>query len=148
MRGFRFRLQSVLDQRQKKEDILKKELAEKKMLFEREKAVLEQLKSRLSNIRQEFCDKQKVKIEAHEAAAYSLYFDRVEREIEFQLIKLTEIASEVKKAQERLLEAAKDKKIIEKLYDKQLAEYRQEMNRTEQALIDEISTVRYKRADV
>lgn len=147
MRGFKFRLQPVLDHRQKKEDILKKELAEKKLLFEREKTVLNQLRNKLSRSRQELRDKQKAGFVASEAAMHSLFIDRMERETEFQSIKVEDAASEVKKAQEKLLEAAKDKKILEKLYDKQLTEYRQETNRSEQALIDEISTVRYNRAD-
>jgi flagellar protein FliJ len=148
MRGFKFKLQPVLDQRQKKEDILKKELAEKKLLFEQEKIVTEGLKSKLSDARQEFRDKQKDHPKASEAASYILFFDRVEREIEFQIMKLTELVAEVNKAQERLMEAMKEKKIIEKLRDKQIEEYQAEVNRQEQVFIDEISTVRYRRVDI
>jgi flagellar FliJ protein len=148
MRGFKFKLQAVLDHRQKKEDILKKELADKKMRYEREKMILAQLRKKLSDTQQDLRNKQKDRFEAAEAAVYSKYFDRAEREIEFQLIKLTDIASEVQKAQDRLLEAAKDKKIIEKLYDKQLKEYKQELDRLEQAMTDELSTVRYNRSDI
>lgn len=148
MKGFKFKLQPVLDQRQKKEDILKKELAEKRLQYENEKLVLEKLRNKLSNVQQELRIKQKDKIDAAEMSGYLLYCQRLEREIELQVMKLTNLASEVSKAQERLLEATKEKKIIEKLYDKQLEEFRQEINRVEQIAIDEISTVRYNRVDV
>jgi flagellar FliJ protein len=148
MKGFKFKLQPVLDQRQKKEDILKKELAEKRLQYENEKLVLEKLKNKLFNVQQELRIKQKDRIDAVEMSGYLLYCQRLEREIELQVMKLTDLAAEVGRAQERLLEATKEKKIIEKLYDKQLEEFRQEVNRVEQTMIDEISTVRYNRADV
>jgi len=145
MRGFKFKLQSVLDQRQKKEDILKKELADKKLLFEKQKILMESLKSKLSDTRQEFRDRQNERLKASEAAAYISFFDRIGHEIELQTMKLAELVAEVNRAQERLMEAMKEKKIIEKLRDKQMEEYRTEVNRQEQVFIDEISTVRYRR---
>jgi flagellar FliJ protein len=138
-------LQPVLHHRQKKEDIHKKELAEAKLLFERQKAVLDRLKSRLSDLQMEIRLKQQSAFDASEAVAYSAYMERIEREIEVETIKLADIASEVRRAQERLLESSKDKKILEKLHDKKLEEHKKESDQAEQSLIDEMATMRHNR---
>lgn len=147
MKSFRFKLQPVLHHRQKKEDIFKKELAEVRLLFDREKAVLDKLRSRLSDLQAELRIKQQTSFTAPEAVSYSAFIDRVEREIEVQTIKLTDIASEVRRAQERLVEASKDKKILEKLHDKRYEEYKIESDKAEQVLIDEMATMRHNRND-
>jgi len=147
LRSFKFKLQPVLHHRQKKEDIFKKELAEVKLLFDTEKAVLDKLKSKLLDIQAELRLKQQSSFTASEAASYSTYRDRVEREIEVQTIKLTDIANEVKRAQERLVEASKNKKIMEKLHTKKYEEYKVEADKAEQTLIDEMATMRYNRMD-
>ncbi len=147
MKSFKFKLQPVLHHRQKKEDILKKELAEAKSLFEKERAVLDRLTSKLSDIQAELRHKQQSSFTASEAASYSTYLTRVEREIDVQTIKLTDIAVEVKRAQGRLIEASRDKKIMEKLQEKKYEEYKVEADKAEQTLIDEIATMRYNRND-
>lgn len=148
MAKFKFKLQPVLHHRRKKEDIFKKELADIKRLFEIEKSVLEDLEKRLANLHTELREKQRSSLDSSEAVAYSNYIDRVERDIEMQAIKLTEIAGEVRRAQERLIKASKDKKILEKLYDKQYEEFKKELERIEQGLIDEIATIRHNRSQV
>ncbi|MCL6471318.1 MAG: flagellar export protein FliJ [Firmicutes bacterium] len=145
MPKFKFKLQPVLHHRRKKEDILKKELADIKRVFKIEKAVLEELKQKLTRLHNDFRAKQQTSPDPAEAAAYSNYIDKVERDIEMQLIKLSEIASEVKRSQERLIEASKDKKILEKLYDKQYEEFQKEFARVEQGVIDELATIRHNR---
>lgn len=145
MPKFKFKLQPVLHHRRKKEDILKKELADIKRVFEIEKAVLEELKHKLTGLHDEFRIRQQNSPDPVEATAYSNYIDKVERNIEMQLIKLSEIASEVKRTQERLIEASKDKKILEKLYDKQYEEFQKEFARIEQGVIDELATIRHNR---
>jgi flagellar export protein FliJ len=57
------------------------------------------------------------------------------------------LAAEVRKVQERLLEAAKERKILETLEEKQLIAHKLEAERVEQGIIDEIATVRHNRDD-
>ncbi len=145
MPKFRFKLQPVLHQRRGKEDTLKKELADIKRLFETEKGVLEELRRKLLDLHAKLREKQKSLLDPSEAVAYSNYIDKVEQEIELQIVKLTDIANKVKRVQERLIEASKDKKILEKLYDKQYEEFKRELEQVEQNLIDEIATIRHNR---
>jgi len=147
MKKFQFKLQAVLHFRQRKEDILKKELAEIKKAFDFEKHKLDKLKSKLSKLQIELREKQLSSFDVSVAKAYSSYIDKIEADIELQSIKLADIAKEVKKAQERLLKASRDKKVLEKLHDKKYEEYRQEFERVEQGLIDEIATIRHSRQD-
>jgi len=145
MPRFKFKLQPVLEHRRKKEDILKKELAEVKKLFESEKSLLEKLRQRLFDLQSELREKQKSSFEISDITNYSNYIDRVEDEIELQIIKLTGIAEDVKKAQKRLLEASKDKKVLEKLHERKHEEFQKEIERIEQSLIDELATIRHGR---
>lgn len=145
MNKFNFKLQPVLHHRQTKEDLIKKELAEIKLLFEKEQALLSELKDKLAGLQDEFRGKQRLSFDPAEAVAYASCIEKTNHQIEEQLIKLTKIAKEMRKTQERLLEAAKDKKVLEKLYDKKYEEFKQEFEKTEQALIDELATVRHKK---
>jgi len=147
MRKFKFKLQPVLKHRQKKEDILKKELAEIRQLYEKEKQLLEQLKSKLAELQEELRVKQCSSVDASDIAVCSNYIDRVQREIETQVSRVADIAKEVIKAQERLMQASRDKKVLEKLHDKKYEEHKQESERIEQGLIDEIATVRHGRSE-
>jgi flagellar FliJ protein len=145
LKKFKFKLQPVLHHRQTKEDLVKKELAEVKLLFEKEQRLLGELKEKLNSLQNEFRDKQRLSLDPTEAAAYAGCIEKVNEEIEAQIARLTEIAQEVKKTQERLLEATKDKKVLEKLHDKKYEEFKQEFEKTEQAQIDELATVRHKK---
>ncbi|HEY3375607.1 MAG TPA: flagellar export protein FliJ [Candidatus Aquicultor sp.] len=145
MEKFKFKLQPVLHHRQKKEDIAKKELADIKQLFEAENRLLEKLQGRLADLQEEIRQKQQVAVDAAEATVYTNYIERLKKIIGEQILKLEQLAQEVRGAQERLLDTTKDKKVLEKLHDKQYEEYRHESEKVEQNSIDELATVRYRR---
>lgn len=145
MKKFVFKLKPVLHQRQRKEDILKKELAEARRALEVERERLAALNERLQGLHAALREKQLSMTETAEVAVHTKFIERIEREIEVQLARVTDLAAEVRAAQERLLEAAKDRKVLEKLEEKQLHEFKQEAERVEQGVIDEIATVRHNR---
>ncbi|MDP2210593.1 MAG: flagellar export protein FliJ [Candidatus Aquicultor sp.] len=147
MNRFVFKLKSVLHHRQKKEDLVKKELAEVKRLYEFEKERLTQLNVRFADSHKALREKQKSALDATEISMHAKFIERLERQIEVQLSRVASLATEVRKVQERLLEAAKDRKVLEKLEEKQLSEYKLEAERVEQGIIDEIATVRHNRDD-
>ncbi|MDI6716436.1 MAG: flagellar export protein FliJ [Actinomycetota bacterium] len=142
IKKFKFRLQPVLNYRQRKEDALKRELALAKQQFEQEKSLLEDVKLKLSNLQQEVKVKQQSSFDASEAIMHSNHINRIEREIEIRMIRLADIASEVRKIQERLVTASKDKKILEKLHDKKYEWFKKETDKLEQASLDELATIR------
>ena len=59
--------------------------------------------------------------------------------IEYQRWQLEEIKPLVAEQRQELLAAARERKIIEKLKEKQLAEYLNELDRKERIMLDEIS---------
>lgn len=127
--------------------MLKKELAEVKRLYESEKERLTELSVWHADSRKGLREKQKSAIDATEISAHAKFIERLERQIEVQLSRVANLAYEVRKVQERLLGAAKDRKVLEKLEEKQLSEYKLEAERVEQGIIDEIATVRHNRDD-
>ena len=147
MNKFNFKLKPVLHHRQKKEDLVKKELAKAKRLYEQEKERLTELNIRLADLHKALREKQRSALDATEISVHAKFIERVERQIEVQLSRVASLAAEVRKVQERLLEAAKERKILETLEEKQLIAHKLEAERVEQGIIDEIATVRHNRDD-
>lgn len=68
------------------------------------------------------------------------YVGNLHLKIIYALQKITSIEQTLAVARADLLEAAKSRKVIEKLKEKQLARWRAEQDRKESALLDEIGT--------
>ena len=147
MKNFKFKLQPVLDYREKIEDILKKELADLRARYEKERDALQFLIKTLKRKQEELKRKQidHLELDVSELSLYYAYLSKVQQEISLQAIKVRELLSRVDAKRETLVEASKDKRIIEKLYDKHFEEFQQLLLKSEQNLIDEIATSQYKR---
>jgi len=145
MKGFKFKLQPVLNYREKKEDILKRELGEVRKEYEREKKILDNLMEALQRSQDEFKKKQIKGLNISDLFVYSCYFTKVQNDISHQALKVKKVIFRLEAVREKLIGASKDKKVMEKLYDKQYEEFCQMLLKSEQKLIDEIATSGHKR---
>jgi len=148
MKSFEFKLQPVLDYREKKEDFLKKELAEVKKKYECEKKLLDDLVESLRISQEEFKEKQMKGLDINEFFVYSCYLTKIQEDIYIQILRVRAILVQVEAVREKLIGASKDKKVMEKLYDKQYEEFCQMLLRSEQKLLDELATSRHKRKEI
>lgn len=76
---------------------------------------------------------------------YSNYLVIIEKEIEQQQKKIEELSLQVEKLQGEYFESVKERKIFDKLKEKEKDKYTEEEAKNEQKLIDEISNNLYNR---
>jgi len=142
MAKFIFKLQSVLNLRKQKEDSIKNELAVAIRKLEAERRKLFELENTLEDSVREFNEKAK-KTTVHELIEFNEYLSLLNSRIKSQKENVNNAAKYVDKVREELVKAMKDRKILEKLKDRQYEEFLLERKRLEQKTNDEIVSFNY-----
>ena len=134
-----FELEQVLRYRLDVERLRKQEFATAKQGFENayERLVLEE--EQASTISNEFSKRQGELDSIEEIRRYSDYFARKRNEIKTQKKHVAQLGHVMNERREVLLDATKDKKVLESLKERKAFEFRQEMDKKEQAFMDEIA---------
>lgn len=145
MKKFVFRLETVLDLRKRKEEEVQQKLSK---ILDMERIVREELDS----IRQkQFSYRQKIeKLKSNigkinDLLTYQCYVDSLQNQIEELEKRLYEIGQLVMQVRQELAEAAKERKIIEKMKEKDLEEYMFMVRNKEISQLDEIGVIREAR---
>jgi len=140
---FKFKLQSVLDYRLNIEEKILNEFSELKRELDRLKAMLEELKSERENMVAGLRNMQSQTIKAHDISSILVYVDRLRESEKQQKQVIQQIMEAVDKKRQELVEAVKNRKIMENLKDKQKEEYIKDVNDTEQKDSDEMSVLKF-----
>ena len=135
MAGFKFRLRKILEHRETLENIKKGEFGKKQTELNKQREILESLKSKQTDILTEKASKMNTTM--YELQIYNNYILELDRQIEMQMKKIEEIKIEVEKARSELIEATKDKKIIEKLKLRDYQEFLYEEKKIEEKANDQ-----------
>ena len=139
MGRFQFRLQKVMQARQFKEEIAKKNLAAAQTALKEDLQFLE----RLEALHRDAMIQMEAHIEGQVNVADVLldiaYISSLSEEIAAQQRKIVQRTEEVERKRQMLVEASKDKKMLERIRERRYLAYLQEANRAEQAVIDEIA---------
>lgn len=144
-KGFKFRLQKVLEMREQKEKLLQQRFMELLAMAEYEKKELEKLYERQEEYRQQLAEKQQGNLEVHEVMNYLSYLEHLADAIEEQKVVVREAEERAEEARLDLMRAAQEKKAVEKLRDKQYEDWMKEQQRAENIFLDEISSSRFNR---
>jgi len=141
-RPFQFRLQKVLDYRVHIEDKLKAELAELKairdfLLAEREEA-REKQSAMLTRMAESEFDVTALQL-------MRLYIERLDREIARKNREIAETEKRIELKRTEVVEASRDRKVMERLRESQERSYRREQLRVEQKMLDELGTNAFHR---
>jgi len=141
-RPFQFRLQKVLDYRVHIEDKLKAELAELKairdfLLAEREEA-REKQSAMLTRMAESEFDVTALQL-------MRLYIERLDREIARKHREIAETEKRIELKRPEVVEARRDRKVMERLRESQERSYRREQLRVEQKMLDELGTNAFHR---
>lgn len=134
-----FKLQVVLEHRQRLEDQARQSLAE---AIQYEQSTIRKLTdetTELAEISIEYEERQIVGIQSHE---FMLYENRIEhkRQVLIELDRQLGLARElVLNSRQKLADASREKKLMEKLKEKKNLEIRKELHRKEMAQIDEVA---------
>jgi len=138
MKRFSFRLQRVLELRERIRDERRQELVLKNM--ERDNA-----QHHLAYLEQEYTN-----AGLHDGGTYSAaelvlrgdYSSRLKQEIAAQLVRVEEVTRAAEEARERYVEASKEAQAIEKLKDRRKQEYQEAVLKEEGGQLDELAVQR------
>ena len=138
----KFKLQTVLNYRQSLEDqaqqVLTTSLQRQK---EFEKQLIDQQQT-LDEVDIELKHRQQEGMTVAEIDLYEGQIYHCQRVIEDIQQQLQRLGLQIEEERKELLYAARQRQVLEKLKDKQEAEYRQELSRQERVMLDEISLQR------
>jgi flagellar protein FliJ len=137
MAKFKFRLQSVIKVKEIQEKKFERELAMIKRKILQEQARLDDL--RVERERLVSSSPLHGKVKAADMAVHHDYIRRISDEIHFENAKLAVLTQSESKKIDDVLDVKKDKEAIEHLREKQLEEYKRDLDKKEQVLIDAVA---------
>ncbi|WP_321367202.1 flagellar export protein FliJ [uncultured Desulfuromusa sp.] len=135
----KFKLQTVLNYRQSLEDQAQQLLAASLQRQTDLKAQLQKQKQQLQRHDRELKIRQVDGLTVAEMDLYESQIQHCRGVMEMILRQLKQLEEKILFERKELLNAARDRQVMEKLKDKQEAEYQQELSRKERAMLDEIS---------
>ena len=140
MKNYKFSLQSVLEVRDNEEKNVLEEFVQAQNVLDEADIEMHHLEDELK-----LClEKGACSRNVHQLIMENFYKVDLEKKIETQTELVAERTIELEKVRETLQMAQKDKKIIEKLKEKDLEEYKTENLKKNQKEIDEFAVLRFK----
>ena len=140
----RFRLEQVLTYRCDIEKLRLQDFAQAKQALEHASDSLHRAKEHVGGVSEEFCSRQAELENIDDVRMYADFFARKREEFRQQQEQVDLLNSEMHQRRDDLLDATKDKKVLESLKQKHEQEFRELMARREQAFLDEISIFKKK----
>jgi len=144
VKGFKFKLQSIFDARQKKLENCQLEFAKAKNILHRENLILSNL---VKTLNETILSLEKVLenggIDNTIIFVHQNYILTTKEQIKEQKIIIELAEKDLEEKNRLMLEALKAKKVMEKLKEKALDEFKEKISRQEMLLIDEIAPCRY-----
>mgnify|MGYP000136929037 CR=1 FL=1 len=140
-----FKLQPVLNYRQTLEDQAKQDLGRS---LQKEAELMEQIQVEEQDLGTLYRDLEALQQQGVSTDELLLYHHRISSKIE-QLAHLADrmdrLRDQIVRKREALAEAARDKKLLEKLKEKKNLQFQQELKRRETAVLDEIAVQFHRR---
>jgi flagellar protein FliJ len=134
---FKFRLQRVLEVREKEEDEKKNRFAEITKKLQEEHKRLDSLHSDMEEVKTRKNKLASQNIKVDQLLSYSYYMENLKQNIEKQHNIVEKSEKEMENARVELLEAAKDKQVLEKIKDKNFEDYKYGLKREEDKMTDQ-----------
>lgn len=138
MKRFRFRLQRILDIRERIRDEARQELGRRNAELQHEQSVLRGLEAELEALEK----RRDGIVTAEEFLMTGAYAVRVQGLIQQQYVKIEDARKRVVEAQERYIQANKDARALEMLKEKKQEAYNEEALKEEVNRLDEVATQR------
>lgn len=139
--GYKFSLQNVLEWRKDQEDEAKLELIQAKNTLENENRYLTKLINENIRLKEKAALNKRVDVMRQDDLYRKVLNDKI---IQQKLI-VEQSEHDVKRAEKELLKAHQDKKVMEKLKEKEEIEYYEEIESIEQKNLDEFATMTFGR---
>lgn len=143
MNRFRFRLESVLKVREAKEDAKKREFGVKMGHLHREEGRMNELEDQSEHHDKSRMEKGVGRITVHGLIHDFFYARHLEKKQEDQQVLVDKAREDMEGKRSELVEASKEKKVLERLKEKKHEEWNKAAVKEEQDLIDEIASQRF-----
>ena len=143
MKKFKFRLQTLLEQRQSIEDHLLTELGDLRQEEAREQQSLEDMQGKLAETWETLATMKRP--DAQTLECFDHFAQTLRDDIKVQKLTIEGVQARVEAKRVELTEAMKQRKVIEALRDKQERAYIDAAQRAEQSTLDEMSSLRFAR---
>lgn len=137
MKNYKFKMEKVLEYRENVERVKVEDYAKINYSLSKEKERLDTLQENLN---------EKTKVHSTNLNAMRmnfLYREKLKAEVDRQMSKVQEISIKADTAQQILIEARKDRKIMEMLKEKDQEKFRLELLNSEQKELDDLSIMRF-----
>lgn len=138
MKKFKFSLDTVLSYKQQVLEALQGEHALALAAVREQEALLENLWGQYRDYNAEYRRRAEEGLPLTEALMYQNGLRAAEQEIQRETQHLEELRAEEEKRREKVIEAKKDTSSIEKLREKKLDGYNKALQKSEEAMIDEL----------
>ena len=138
MKKFRFSLETVLDYKQQVLAALQTEHGAILAQVRDQEKFLEELEAGYRHMNPEFTRHKLSGISIVDAMKYEQYLRSMERQIQEETERLEELRAQEEAKREQVVEAKKETSAIEKLREKKLESYNKAMQKSEEAMIDEL----------
>lgn len=138
MKKFRFSLETVLDYKQQVLDALRTEHGAILAQVREQERLLEELEAAYRHMDHEFSRRKLEGIPIIDAMKYEQYLRAMERQIQEAAERLEELRSQEEAKRAEVVEAKKETSSIEKLREKKLDGYNKAVQKSEEAMIDEL----------
>ncbi len=142
---YKFPLRTVLNHRKYLEENLQKEFGILKRLLVDERKKLTDIRKSRKNCSKELRQRQQQSLTISESLIYVQFLEQLAKNLDKQKVKVIEAEQDVEKKREDLVEAVKNRKALEKLKEKGLETYRNNLLKQEQSLMNEMASVRFQR---
>lgn len=144
--SFKFRLEALRQYRNFQEDALQKELAEAQRNRDQEMDRLQAMLDRRSRAEEDLKREQEKSTNGPHMALYDTYLNRLAGEIAEQRERTRQAEAICSQKMQELLEAMQNRKTIDKLKEKDLQAYMENLNQNEQKFLNEIAINQFTRS--
>jgi flagellar export protein FliJ len=143
MKNFRFRLQSVLEQRERRETLAKQTLAESQASLGRAERLLGEMREVRQALLDELCRRRAGAFDAFETRMYQDYMQVILQSIGEQEGYVRELTTSCAAHKLHLLGTARDRQALAHVRDRHQQAHAHQVRRAEQGALDEMATSRF-----
>lgn len=143
MAGFEFKLQSFLSVKEKIEEQRKLEYGKALKKLDEAQEIKNELLKRKEKAVSEFKESLNMRINPEKLQRYNLYIDHIKNKIIEQEKVIFSLKAAAEKKRSELVEAMKERKMLDTLKEKAKVEYNIELIKKEQKVTDEIVSYQY-----
>lgn len=143
MRRFQFRLESLRRLRAAREEERKRAFAEASKAYRKELEKLEELLARERSAREEMASRMASGCRREELMGMREFLECLSLSIRSQRERVREARERLEEERRLLVEASRERKVVDKLHERALERYRYEAARQEQGFLDEVAGTRF-----